>query len=188
MSLCEADNSQLVIVDVQQRLVAAIPAESLKLMTKNIALLLDTADILGIPTLCSEQSPAGLGSTVTAIAEHLPGGVEKIEKTCFSCAGSEVFQQRMENSGRRQIVLAGMESHVCILQSAVQLVQQELEVFVVEDAVCSRKEIHHRNAMERMRQAGVIITNIESVIFEWMRDAGHEHFRKISALLKKSGE
>ncbi len=188
MSLCEADNSQLVIVDVQQRLVAAIPAESLKLMTKNIALLLDTAAVLGIPMLCSEQSPAGLGSTVTAIAEHLPGDAEKIEKTCFSCAGSEVFQQRIENSGRRQIVLAGMESHVCILQSAVQLVQQGLEVFVVEDAVCSRKEIHHRNAMQRMRQAGVIVTNIESVIFEWMRDARHEYFRKISALLKKSIE
>jgi len=184
MSLCEADNSQLVIVDVQQRLVAAIPAESLELMTKNSALLLDAAAILGISTLCSEQSPTSLGSTIAAIAEHLPRDVEKIEKTCFSCAGAEAFRQHIESSGRRQIVLAGMESHVCILQSAVQLTQQGLEVFVVEDAVCSRRELHHRNAMKRMRQAGVIITNIESVLFEWMRDARHEHFRKISALLK----
>jgi nicotinamidase-related amidase len=184
MSLCEADNSQLVIVDVQQRLVAAMPAEPLELMTKNSALLLDAAAILGIPTLCSEQYPAGLGPTIPAIAEHLPGDLETIEKTCFSCAGAEAFQQSVENSGRRQIVLAGMESHVCILQTAVQLAQQGLEVFVVEDAVCSRKKIHHCNAMERMRQAGVIITNTESVIFEWMRDARHEHFRKISALLK----
>lgn len=188
MPLCETDNSQLVIVDVQQRLVAAIPAEPLKLMTKNSALLLDAAAILGIPTLCSEQYPAGLGSTVTAIAEHLPGDIEKIEKTCFSCTGSEIFQQRIENSGRRQIVLAGMEAHVCILQSAVQLLQQGFEVFVVEDAVCSRKERHHRNAMERMRQTGVMITNTESVVFEWMRDARHEHFRKISALLKSNAE
>jgi len=184
MSLCEADYSQLVIVDVQQRLVAAMPSEPLKVMTKNSALLLDVAAILGIPMLCSEQYPAGLGSTVTAIAEHLPGDVARIEKTCFSCTGAQAFQKGIESSERRQIVLAGMESHVCILQSAVQLMQQGLEVFVVEDAVCSRKELHHRNAMERMRQAGVIITNTESVIFEWMRDARHEHFRKISALLK----
>jgi nicotinamidase-related amidase len=188
MPLCEADNSQLVIVDVQQRLVAAIPAESLKLMTENIELLIDAAAILGIPTLCSEQSPAGLGSTITAIAEHLPGEIEKIEKTCFSCAGAEAFQQQIESSQRRQIILAGMESHVCILQSAVQLVQQGLEVFVVEDAVCSRRAMHHRNALERLRQAGVIVTNVESVIFEWMRDARHEHFRKISALLKSKSE
>ena len=187
MSLCEAENSQLVIVDVQQRLVAAMPAEPLKIMIKNSALLLDAAAILDIPVLCSEQYPAGLGSTVTAIAEHLPAGIEKIEKTCFSCSGSANFQQGMENNGRRQIVLTGMESHVCILQSAIQLLQQGLEVFVVEDAVCSRKDIHHRNAMERMRQTGVIITNVESVIFEWMRDARHEHFRKISALLKSNG-
>ncbi|MEA2079906.1 MAG: isochorismatase family protein [Pseudomonadota bacterium] len=184
MLLCEAASSQLVIVDVQQRLAAAIPAESLDLMTKNSALLLDAAAILGVPTLCSEQYPTGLGATLTAIAEHLPGDIEKIEKTCFSCTGAEAFQQHIGNSGCRQIVLAGMESHVCILQSAVQLAQQGQEVFVVEDAVCSRREIHHRNAMERMRQAGIIITNTESVIFEWMRDARHEHFREISALLK----
>jgi len=188
MSLCEADNSQLVIVDVQQRLVAAIPAESLSLMTQNIALLLDAAAVLGIPAVCSEQSPEGLGSTVTAIAEHLPGDVEKIEKTCFSCAGSEAFQQRIGNSQRRQIILAGMESHVCILQSAEQLAQQGLDVFVVEDAVCARRAMHHRNAMDRLRQSGVIVTNVESVIFEWMRDAKHEHFRKISALLKSKGD
>lgn len=188
MSLCEADNSQLVIVDVQQRLVAAIPEDSIKLVTKNSAVLLDAAAILGIPTFCSEQYPTGLGSTVTAIAEHLPGDLEKIEKTCFSCAGSYTFQQRVENSQRRQIVLAGIESHVCILQSAVQFAQQGLEVFVVEDAVCSRTEMHHRNAIERMRQAGVIITNYESVIFEWIRDARHEHFKKISALLKSKSD
>jgi nicotinamidase-related amidase len=187
MSLCEADDSQLVIVDVQQRLVAAIPAESLKPMTRNIPLLLDAAAILGIPTLCSEQAPAALGPTVTPIAERLPAGLERIEKTCFSCTGAEVFQQRLKSSGRQQVVLAGMESHVCILQSAVQLTQQGLEVFVVEDAVCSRKEMHHRNAMQRLRQSGVIITNIESVLFEWMRDASHKHFRAVSALLKSSG-
>ncbi len=188
MSLCEADNSQLVIVDVQQRLVAAMPAEPLKLMTKNSTLLLDAAAALEIPVVCSEQYPAGLGSTVTAIAEHLPGDIEKVEKTCFSCAGSTAFQQTIENNGRRQIVLTGMESHVCILQSAIQLLQQGLEVFVFEDAVCSQKKIHHRNAMERMRQAGVIITNVESVLFEWMRDARHEHFRKISAMLKSKAD
>jgi nicotinamidase-related amidase len=188
MSLCDINNSQLVIVDVQQRLVAAIPADPLKIMMKNSALLLDAAAILGVPTLCSEQYPTGLGSTVTSIAEHLTGEVEIIEKTCFSCSGAKAFQQCIENSGRGQIVLAGMESHVCILQSAVQLAQQGLEVFVAEDAVCSRREIHHSNAMERMRQAGVIVTNAESVIFEWLRDARHEHFRKISALLKSNAE
>ncbi len=184
VSLCDAKHGQLVIVDVQERLAAAIPQESLNTMIRGSTLLLDAASILGIPTLCTEQYPEGLGATVSAITEHLPASIDKIAKTCFSCTGAEAFQQAITDSRRKQVILAGMEAHVCILQTAMQLKQQGQEVFVVEDAVCSRGEEKHRNAMQRMRQAGIIVSNTESVIFEWLRDAKHEQFRNISALLK----
>ncbi len=184
MPLCEVSNSLLTIVDVQERLAAAVPQPVLDAMTRAAALLLDAATLLDVPTLCTEQYPEGLGATVAAIAGHFADDSETIAKTCFSCAGSEDFRQAIDRRGRKQIVLAGMESHVCILQTAMQLKEAGLDIFVVEDAVCSRKENYHRNALQRMQQAGISITNTESVIFEWLRDARHGQFRKVSALLK----
>lgn len=185
MALCDANDSQLVIVDVQERLASVIAPESVATMTRGCVLLLDAAAILGVPVLCTEQYPEGLGSTLTAISDHLPANINTIAKTCFSSASATEFRQAIQASGRKQVVLAGIESHVCILQTAMELAQQGQGVFVVEDAVCARSPIHHRNAMGRMRQAGIIITNTESVIFEWLRDASHEHFREISTLLKE---
>ncbi|MEN8107839.1 MAG: isochorismatase family protein [Pseudomonadota bacterium] len=184
MTLCDTRDSQLVIVDVQERLAAVIEAERMAAMVRGCVLLLDVAAILEVPVLCTEQYPGGLGTTVTAISDHLPANTSRIPKTCFSGASAADFRQAVLNSGRKQVVLAGIESHVCILQTAMELAQQGQAVFVVEDAVCARHALHHRNAMARMRQAGIVVTNTESVIFEWLRDASHEHFRKISALLK----
>lgn len=184
MTLCDITDSQLVIVDVQEHLAAVIDAERMAAVVRGCVLLLDAAAILEVPVLCTEQYPAGLGTTVTAISDHLPATVNRIPKTCFSSASEADFRKAVCNSGRKQVVLAGIESHVCILQTAMELAQQGQTVYVVEDAVCARHALHHRNAMARMRQAGIVITNTESVIFEWLRDASHEHFREISALMK----
>ena len=184
MSLCNADNSALIVVDIQERLVAAMPAEVVDAMSRTCTLLLDVAAILGIPVVCSEQYPQGLGRTITFIEEHVPAAYARVEKTCFSCAGDAAFRGAIESSGRDQVVLAGMESHVCILQTALELSQHGKEVFVVEDAVCARSKLNHENAIERMRRDAIVITNAESVIFEWLRNSRHGHFREISALLK----
>ncbi len=182
--LARAGDSVLVIVDVQQRLAAAmVPAER-EAVIRNSRILLQSAACLGIPALLTEQYPKGLGPTVAELAEALPAGTPRLEKTCFSCAGAEPFSTALEASGRPQVILAGMEAHVCVLQSALELRAAGKAVFVVEDACCSRRRENHANAMHRLRAAGVVVSNTESVVFEWLRDARHEHFRAISALLR----
>lgn len=186
MSLCNADDSQLVVVDIQERLVAAIPETVVDAMSRTCQLLLDAAAILGVPVVRSEQYPQGLGETIAPIKNHLPVACRKIEKTCFSCAKDADFQKAIAANGRTQIVLIGIESHVCILQTAMDLARPGKEVFVVEDAICANSEFKHRNAIERMRSSDIVITNAESLIFEWLRNARHVHFKTISTLLKSS--
>jgi len=175
--LVSAGDSVLIVVDLQERLSAAMPAAERDLAIANTRLLLTAASRLGVPVLLTEQYPKGLGPTVGPVAEALPAGATRREKTCFSGAA-------LDQSGRSQAILAGMESHVCILQSALELIETGRQVFVVEDACCSRAAPNHANAMERMRAGGVVVTNTESVLFEWLRDARHEHFKAISALLR----
>jgi len=182
--LARAADSLLVIVDLQERLAAAMDSAVCASVMRNVRILLEAAKRLGIPTLVTEQYPKGLGPTVAQVVEMLSHGTPRFEKTCFSCAGAAAFTAALETTGRTQVVLAGMEAHVCVLQSAMELQSGPQRVLVVEDACCSRNREHHANAMHRLRAAGVVVTNTESVVFEWLRDARHEHFRAISALLR----
>jgi nicotinamidase-related amidase len=182
--LARSADSVLVIVDLQERLAAAMVPVARTGVIRNARILLQAATRLGIPVLVTEQYPKGLGPTAAQIIEMLPEGTPRLEKTGFSCAGTEPFSTALEASGRTQVILAGMEAHVCVLQSALELRSVRQAVFVVEDACCSRNQEHHANAMHRLRAAGVIVTNTESVVFEWLRDARHEHFKAISARLR----
>ncbi|MGP8244480.1 MAG: hydrolase [Bryobacteraceae bacterium] len=182
--LARAADSVLVMIDVQERLAAAMLPEARQAVVRNNRILVRAAACLGVPILVTEQYPKGLGPAVAELTEVLPAGARRLEKTCFSCAGSEPFLTALDASRRSQVVLAGMEAHVCVLESALELRGGGREVFVVEDACCSRKRENHANAMCRLRAAGVVVTNTESVLFEWLRDARHEHFKTISALLR----
>lgn len=182
-TLCEADGSQLVIIDIQEKLAAAMPDKPRAQTLRHSGLLAEAARRLGIPLLHTEQYPAGLGPTETALADQL-GGQAAIEKTCFSCAAADDFLPRLASRHRQQIILCGMETHVCVLQTALQLQQHGYHVFVVEDAVCSRHKRHFRNALARLRQAGIVVTNVESVLFEWLRDASHPEFRALARLVR----
>lgn len=182
--LCDAAAGQLVVIDIQRRLAAAMADEDRARLIRNTAMLIQAAGLLNVPLLASEQYPKGLGPTEEGVAWHFPEDLAVVEKTCFSCTANEQFRDILIANRRRQVVLTGMETHVCVLQTALGLRADGYVVFVVEDGVCSRKESNHRNALERMRDAGVIITNTESVLFEWLRDATHEHFKQISALVK----
>jgi len=150
----------------------------------NSAILLQAAALLNIPVLVTEQYPKGLGKTEPAVACHLPAQARHFEKTCFSCCGAAGFMDVVRGLARRHVVLAGMETHVCVLQTALELKDAGNQVFVVEDAVCSRAEANHHNALARLRQAGVIVSNTESVLFEWLRDARHAQFKQVSALIR----
>ena len=173
--LVRAADCTVVIIDIQERLAAAMPMRERVVSATGI--LLEAAKLLNIPVVVSEQYPKGLGTTVEELAAKLPPAAVRLEKTAFSACGTLPLE-------RPQVVLAGMEAHVCVLQTALELVAAGREVFVAADAVCSRTEANYNNALARMQAAGVVIANTESVLFEWLRDAGHEHFRTISKLIR----
>lgn len=182
--LCRAGDSLLVLVDTQTRLSAVMPDTVRERLLHNSGILLQAATLLNIPLLVTEQYPRGLGNTEAGLAALLPPQTVPIEKTCFSCCATAGFMDTLNASGRAQVILTGMETHVCILQTALELRRAGREVFVIEDAVCSRTEGHHQNALARLRHSDVAVTNTESVLFEWLRDATHAEFKNISRLIR----
>lgn len=173
--LARAADCVLVVIDIQERLAVAMPWRDS--MVRATGILLEAASRLQVPVVVTEQYPKGLGPTAADVASKIPEGATRIEKTCFS-AGPALHLTRP------QVVIAGMEAHVCVLQTALELVAAGREVFVAADAVCSRTEANYSNAIARMQGAGVMVTNTESVIFEWLRDASHEQFRALSRLIR----
>ena len=182
--ICHALHSQLLIIDIQERLASAMPEDVLDKIIKNNNVLLTAASKLDIPVIHSEQYPKGLGNTVAALAEQFPETKQSVTKTSFACTGAEEFNDLIAKQKRQHIIITGIESHICVLQTALQLQQQGYAVYVVEDAVCSRKKFNHENAMNRLRQSGIIISNVESVLFEWLGDAMHPEFKTLSKLIK----
>ena len=181
-ALADKTLSQFVVIDVQERLCATMNQEALRAVVKNCGILLQAVKLLGIPTLFTEQYPKGLGATLPELALWLPpeGRVEKIN---FSCCEESEFCALLDDT-LPQVMLAGMEAHICILQTALQLQEMGRQPFVVEDAVISRNPENRRNALHRLRQAGIVVTNTESLLFEWLKVAEGEAFRQISKLIR----
>ena len=185
LPLTHADTSQLLIVNVQEKLIKAMPKTDRDVMVANINRLSQSARSLGIPIILSEHYGKGLGDTIPEIRQHLPPGTEAKDKLTFSCCTAPGFEEELgQDAERKQIVMVGLEAHICIIQTAAGLRQWGYQVFVVEDAICSRSASHRKNAIQRMRHGGVKITNSESVAFEWMSDANHPHFSEISQLFR----
>ncbi|MCB5208139.1 isochorismatase family protein [Methylovorus mays] len=174
--------SQVVVIDVQQKLCAAMPAEEAERVVRNIGILLQAAALLEIPRLYTEQYPQGLGPTLQALQPWL-GDVPRIEKTVFSCWQAPGFRQHL-TSDRPQVILTGMEAHICVLQTALDLQAHGHQVIVAADAVLSRLGLHRDNALQRLLQAGVIVSNTESIVFEWLGAAGSDAFKQISKLIR----
>lgn len=179
--LIRATKSQLAIIDVQSKLCAVMPAE-MPAVTKNISTLLQAAHYLQIPILVTEQYPQALGETVPEIAQHF-AAIKPIEKMAFSAYAEPKFKAQCQRD-KSQIILAGLETHICVLQTALDLMAQGKQVIVVEDAVISRNVDNKRNAINRLANAGCIIANTESVVFEWLGHAKHEAFKEIAKLIK----
>lgn len=182
--LCQVGRSHLLLIDLQSRLLSAMPSIEREHVLSNTRILLQAANLLEIPVLLSEQYPRGLGHTEESVIGSLPPQNTTVEKTSFSCCGEPGYLQHLQNENRQQVVIAGVEAHICVLQTAIELTKKGKQVFVVEDAVCSRNPANKQNALARLRQAGVIITNIESVLFEWLGDATHPQFKALSALIR----
>ncbi|MEJ2452014.1 MAG: isochorismatase family protein [Gammaproteobacteria bacterium] len=182
--LCQASFSQLLIIDVQERLAGSMEASVLQGLVRNTNILVEAATTLDVPILRTEQYPRGLGPTLPDIADKLPAAQGAVEKTCFSCCGASGIASATSNETRPQIILTGMETHICVLQTALDLQLRGNQVFVVADAVCSRRKQHHQNALARLQQAGIVVSNTESVLFEWLQDASHPQFKSLSKLIR----
>ncbi len=181
--LCNTEHSLLLVIDLQTRLARAMPDNDANLMLNNSCKLVRAAGLLDIPVLVTEQYPKGLGATATKLTGCLPAGTPVFTKTGFSCCAAPDFDKTLSRTNRKQIILMGMETHVCILQSALELAVQNYQVHVVEDAVCSRKLEHKLYALQRMQQQGITVSCHESVLFEWIRDASHPEFKTIAKML-----
>lgn len=185
IELCQAGRSQLLIVDVQDRLCRAMPPDCLERVMANMARLIEAAKLLGIPVTATEQYPKGLGSTRDEIADRVPGRIFACAKKNFSCCTAPGFEERLkEHRTRTQIVIAGLEAHISIIQTAAGLQKWGYTVFVVFDAVCSRSLQNCENALQRIRDGGGSVTGTESVVFEWLSHSSHPRFKEVTALLK----
>jgi len=173
--------SQVVFIDIQEKLVDVMIKNEIKKVIDASTILIEAAKILEVPCLYTEQYPKGLGPTVKELKSLLPHS--PIEKKAFSCLDAPNFKSHLVKS-RPQIILCGLETHICILQTALALKVSGKEVFVVEDATLSRTNLNHQNAIHRLRSEGVVITNVESVIFEWLRVAQGDQFKAIAKLIK----
>lgn len=181
--ISEAQDSVLVLIDIQQRLTAAMPKGVKDRVLQQVKALVTVANTLSIPVVVTEQYPQGLGATEDELINCLIDDTKVIEKTSFSCSKADGFLAAIDEQKRKQIILTGMETHICVLQTALDLQQQGYQVFVVEDAVSSRSKSNQYNALQRMRNAGVIITTVESVVFEWLADASHPEFKNLAKLI-----
>jgi nicotinamidase-related amidase len=179
--LLDARRSALLIVDMQERLLPAMDGGEPALA--NAARLMEAAGRLGVPILVSEQYPKGLGPTVPALAALAPTGTVA-EKLHFSCAADPGWRGRFERLDRRQAVLAGVEAHVCVLQTALGLKAAGYEPAVVADATASRRPESKAMAFDRLRQNGVEVVTTEMVLFEWLGQAGTAEFKALSGLIR----
>jgi nicotinamidase-related amidase len=175
--LIDRDNSTLLVVDIQDRLVQHI--DGWQALVEHTLWLMRLAKRLEVPVIASEQYPKGLGHTHPEVAALLPAGSIG-EKLHFSCAAAECLTE-LPGAERRQLVVVGMETHVCVLQTALDLHWLGKKVFVVAEAVGSRRAADKELALARMRGHGIEIVSREMVAFEWLRRAGTEEFRAVSA-------
>jgi nicotinamidase-related amidase len=175
-----ASDTALLVIDVQDKLLAKIPgADGL---VRNIAFLIDGAKLLDVPVTATEQYPKGLGPTVAELARRLPPRPEKV--VFSSCAVPSVVES-FRQAARPKILLAGMETHVCVLQTALDLLAKDFRVYVPVDAVASRYAVDHEQALHRLDRAGAIITTSETAVFEWLGGADHPRFKQVSALVQE---
>src|SRR4051812_16282278 len=177
------ENSALLVIDIQDKLLAKIPAAAE--LVRNAGFLLDVAALLDVPVRATEQYPKGLGPTTAEVARRLPTRSEKI---AFSCCGAGTLLEELEILLRPNVVLVGMETHVCVAQTALDLLAAGLNVFLPVDAVAARFDVDHATALRRLELAWAVPTTAEAVAFEWLADAAHPQFKAVSRLVIQRSE
>ncbi len=182
-SRIQREEAVLVVVDVQDALMKKMNPEVGEKVVRNIRTLLAFARHMAIPVLMTEQYPKGLGPTVSGIRTEA-GSILPVEKLSFSCCGVETFNAKLNQTGRNQVVLVGIETHVCILQTADDLLRTGREVYAVADAICSQRKLDWEVGLRWMEKEGAMISTTEIIAFQLLKEAGTEEFRALSKWLK----
>lgn len=173
----DPERTALVVVDLQEAFRKAVP--DFEEVARAAATLVQGAEATGVPVVVTEQYPRGLGKTAPEVAGQLPEGVSPIEKVCFSAAEAEGF----DLGGRDQALVCGIETHVCVNQTVLDLLSSGAEVHVAEDAVGSRFEENKRVGLHKMERAGAVLTSVETALFELVGRAGTEEFKRVQKLI-----
>ncbi len=173
----------LVVIDVQEKLAPAMNPKLYVRLKENLPLLIEGCKTVGVPVIASEQYPKGLGATLPLYQAATEETC--VAKTAFSCCGEEDFVTALKKTGATQVIVTGMETHVCVLQTVLDLLDQGLTVHLVSDAVASRFLSDYSNALSLATQAGAVVTTLETVLFQLIKGAGEEHFKAISSLVRK---
>lgn len=180
--ILDKNKAALIVIDVQEAFRGVI--SDFDKVASRAATAVRGFQILGLPVLITEQYPKGLGRSAEEILAVLPDGFEIFEKTAFSSCGAAAFMAKLKASNVEQVVICGLETHVCVNQTAHDLLDQGLQVHVLLDAVCSRSKVNKRAGLRKMFSSGVVPSSIEMALFELMRDAQHEQFKAIQKLIK----
>lgn len=178
----ETENSLLVIVDVQQKLMNVM--SNSEACAAKVRLLANALTLMQVPVIATEQYPKGLGPTINSVREVLAPDTPFIEKSSFSCCGADEFNQQILDAGRKNIIICGVESHVCVLQTAIALKEKGYNVTLAADAASSRNENDKMTALAFMRHNDIQVLSTESIIFALLKDSKHPAFKAVSALLK----
>ena len=177
--MLSAEQSLVIVIDIQEKLVNALEED---FITGNAQKIIEAANILNIPLIITEQYPKGLGHTV--LKNNLPTNTQIIEKTFFNALLEENFLNIIKSYNKKQIVVIGIETHICVHQTASALVEAGFDVYVIKDACASRKMYEFEQGIEAMKQNGVKISCVEIALFEWLKGAKHPKFKEIQALIK----
>ncbi|MGA7826133.1 MAG: isochorismatase family protein [Geobacteraceae bacterium] len=172
----------LMVIDIQEKLCKAMDPEILARSTANVAILLETAEELSIPVLVTEQYPAGLGPTVADLKEH--AATIPLEKMSFSSCGNERIATKIAESGRKKIIVTGMETHICVYQTVLDLLKKGYDVQVINDAVVSRKKANWKLGLNLAAAAGAVVSSTETILFQLLKQAGTAEFKKLSKLVR----
>jgi nicotinamidase-related amidase len=177
----DREGTVLLIVDIQEKL-AAVMKEKDKVVKNNLHLV-ELAKMIGMPVMVTEQYPKGLGTTVQEIREALPF-YRPVEKMTFDCCGQPTFLEELKEHNKNNVVLTGMETHICVLQTCIGLLKGGINVHLVQDAVCSRTKENWITGTVFMRDAGAVLTCTETVLFQLLKVAGTEEFKAVSRMIK----
>ena len=182
MTILNTENSLLLIIDVQDKLLNAV--FNAGTLEKQSEIMAKAASLLGIPVFITEQYPKGLGNTVPQLAEVLPEGTEVVEKTSFNALLEEGMAEKIKSFGKKQIVIFGIETHICVHQTTAALLEAGYDVYVIKDACASRNKYEFKQGIEIMQANGAKISCVEIALFEWLKGAKNPKFKEVQALIK----